>query len=511
MAISTTVQRVSASYLLTILGSLFLRCSTLHSVDYESTPGYDLFTMDATFQSFSDHIITKSSLPTFDPSLIKLGDVVFIEDGVLDKFIQQVHPSIADTYILISNDSDMIHPSNGTWQSYEREELPLYIPTIRTLLYDTKIGAWFAKNLILSRHPKLIQIPIGPNIRLWKQDRTAFLNLLNLREDHCKKKRNVYINMDSKANYCRPVIIRNLKSKPFCTYDCDPLPPNLFYQKMKESSFVISPPSQGLDTVRFWVAQLLDCIPIVQHSELDDLYSLAKVLFVHDWKEINEKLLKQTKERFQSFISPMDPLSPEAWMKKIETIQAQIRDRSYKAHTIAQTAFPSSTLYELIAVINQHSKVSSAVLIKGALLGIRPFELAKLLARAKTIFTFDPFGAWNNERAADPITPFETHPLFRWQERVIPITNYNPPYLSLVNAGVSQFHLILDLTYRRYPLWTELEEALDYIAPGHVLCGNLVEDPYVSEIITRFSRAKKLPLTRLGKVWYFVKPEKRQR
>ncbi len=37
-----------------------------------------------------------------------------------------------------------------------------------------------------------------------------------------------------------------------------------------------------------WEAVLLGCIPIVQHSTLDDAYSQLPVVFVTEWKELFE-------------------------------------------------------------------------------------------------------------------------------------------------------------------------------------------------------------------------------
>ncbi len=37
-----------------------------------------------------------------------------------------------------------------------------------------------------------------------------------------------------------------------------------------------------------WEAVLIGCIPIIQHSTLDDAYEKLPVVFIHEWKDLFE-------------------------------------------------------------------------------------------------------------------------------------------------------------------------------------------------------------------------------
>ena len=72
-----------------------------------------------------------------------LGDTIYVADWYMNWFLKNVHPKIQNQYILISGDSDELHPSHG------QNESPI--------LYDSKIGDWFCRNLVLSNHPNQLQ------------------------------------------------------------------------------------------------------------------------------------------------------------------------------------------------------------------------------------------------------------------------------------------------------------------------------------------------------------------
>ena len=100
----------------------------------------------------------------FDADVVQRGDTIYLADWYISWFVKYIHPHIKHPYILISNDTDGSHPEFGSFDYNENNGAPPDVQAVRTLLYDPKVAVWFCKNMLLSRHPKIVQIPIGQNI-----------------------------------------------------------------------------------------------------------------------------------------------------------------------------------------------------------------------------------------------------------------------------------------------------------------------------------------------------------
>ncbi|GAI39576.1 unnamed protein product, partial [marine sediment metagenome] len=235
-------------------------------------PGNYPFPTDMTFRKYADHKADKT-IEFFDPDAVQKGDTIYLSDWYIPWFITEVHPKIKHPYILISCDTDGRHPESGRWDYSEKNNWPPSVETMRTLLYDPKIAAWFCKNMVISRHPKIVQIPIGQNIIYFGllPEHDYLLELAKQSSLH--KKYLLYMNMQLTTNPVRLLIAKLFQDRPFCVSRTGGLPRPQFLEELSQSKFTIASPGYGPDIVRFWEAIVVNCIPIVKHCDLDDLYS----------------------------------------------------------------------------------------------------------------------------------------------------------------------------------------------------------------------------------------------
>lgn len=470
---------------------------------------------EMTFRAYSNHSID-SCTEYFDPDLVKQGDTIYIADWYLPWFTKYVHPKIQYPYIIISNDSDSWHPDTGIWDYDEANGWFPPVQAIRTLLYDSKVAAWFCKNLVISRHPKLIQIPIGPNIIYWGDGRGNSFHakeyLLELStQDPPVKQHLLLLAMQTHTNPIRPKLVDMFKNKPYCfcpdLVNSNDFTKNrkIFYDRLFASSFVLAPPGYGPDTVRVWEAVLLGAIPVVKHYELDDLYSDMPVLFVHEWEEINEDFLKQKYQEIKAKNWDKSRAYFDFWLKKIQTYQVAVRSGNNPFSDMQATAFNPQELDNLQTLLKKNMiHFSDRLLCKGAIMGVRPFELLQKCSFIPYFYVQDPWGAWGNEL---PTAHLGNHlnPSFKENaSRLIPISYYDDAYAVSRSLGV-RTHVFFDLSYLRSRLPEDLEYAYQNSAKTTFICGNCANDPYIQEVLDRFKSKFPVQVSVMDTLWFFTK------
>ena len=226
--------------------------------DLSAYPGDAPLISDLTFRSICDHAIDAWT-DSFDPKNVKQGDTIYLNLWYIDWFEKQVHNAIEHPYILVSCDV--------------RGWLPEL--NLTKLLYDPKLAAWFCRNMIFSSHPKLFQIPMGQTDRFF-----GYHDLPKLKEFTAQKpfskKHLLYMNHSPRNHADRRNIIKLFEKEPYCfSRNCSNMPylgisKEQYYEELASSTFVISPFGLESDCVRTWEALTLDCIPIVEHSFLEN-------------------------------------------------------------------------------------------------------------------------------------------------------------------------------------------------------------------------------------------------
>lgn len=457
----------------------------------ENHPGDFPFPTDVTFSNFADHKILATT-KEFHPSKVKCGDTIYLKDRYISWFISHIHPKIKYPYILISSDSDDQHP-------YLRKDIEI-------LLYDSKLAAWFCKNMILSRHPKIFQIPIGQNIVYW-----GFFPeknfLLQLAESFVKKEYLLYVNMQLASDKSRAKIAKLFEKEPYCfsriNYK-DPSAANIkrlnFYNELSKASFVAAPRGYGIDTARFWEALTVNTIPIVQYSPLDDLYSNTSTLFIHDWEEINENFLKEQEKIILSKGFSKEKIYFPFWKNKIEKIQKEIREGKNNFSHLAATKFDQETLSTLHMIIAKYSPQPLSIIVcKGKAQGLRPYQIAKSFDKSK-IYTIDDW--YTIRKKSNLLKKFSDDPVLKFSVKQLkPSTNLLKT-LATFNQPIC---FLFDLSYHRHSLEEDFLFYFNKISKGSLLCGNGGDDTYVNEILKRLENQLNIKFKIEKNIWYLKK------
>ncbi len=463
-------------------------------------PGDYPLPTDMTFKKYANHTIDQTT-EYFDPDAVKLGDTIYLADWYMTWFVRHIHPKIKDPYILISNDSDGYHPDPGMWDYDEKWGWPPQVDANRTLLYDQKVAAWFCKNMLLSRHPKITQIPIGQSIIYWGIPPATLATILEKRT--LEKKHLLYMNFQLGTNVTRPHVFRLFQQQPYCFVRQTDASKSQFYDELSQAMFTVAPPGYGPDTVRFWEAVLLGCIPIVKHFELDDLYADLPVLFVDEWDEVNEQFLKQKYPEILGKKLGKEKIFFDYWAQKIDAAQKSVREGTNTFSSLEATRFKRETLKQLGSLLKQTLQPTDQLLCKGAAMGFRVFELAQICPALSKIYVHDHWGAWSHEWASAHLINFTQDALLGNASQLTPISFYEDPYAPLKITPNVRTHFFLDLLYLRHRLEEDLENIYPLLISEAMIVGNNGNDPYVQKILERFARKHRLQMRSMGDLWFF--------
>jgi hypothetical protein len=272
---------------------------------------YDVITMNHIF-NICDHFVNPSQ--DFDVSKINDGDIIYCDGFSTDLFAEYILPLINKKFILISSQSVRSQPFRNSVK----------------ILENPNCIMWFCKNFVIN-HPKGIPFPVNITIK-----ERALNTLQSLKcedfDNFYNKRSKIYCNF-SKDSYPskRKAIWNFVVNLPWCEVDDERLSEDQFYIKMNDYKYAICPQGNGIDTIRFWEAVFMGTIPIIEHSELDALYSDLPVIYVDDltnfsYEEIEEKF-KSIEEFAKNYYS-RDPVLRKDhfvyWKNLIEKTRNQI-------------------------------------------------------------------------------------------------------------------------------------------------------------------------------------------
>lgn len=248
---------------------------------------------------------------TFDPSLVRDGDKIYVKTTHLWSFFDTLHPHIQSKYILITHNCDDSVP--GSFACY---------------LDDDKLIAWFGENFV-SSHPKGYCLPIGLcNGHLLHNDTISTLNKAIRAAPQLEKNIMLYMNFTVRGwgivRYKERIHVEErFKNEPYCVV-CSPTKEFKEYLKdISHSKFVLSPAGNGIDCFRTWECILLGAIPIMKRSPIDYIYDDLPVLIIDDWAEINYEFLEMKYEEIKSKTYNMEKAYLNYWLRLIDSYQPQ--------------------------------------------------------------------------------------------------------------------------------------------------------------------------------------------
>lgn len=220
---------------------------------------------------------------SFDPTLVKKGDIIYICSLQLDNFFENYYPKIKEKFILITGNADL---------PIKKEHL-IYLD-------EDKIYACFSMNA-LEKHLKIIPIPRGLRNKCLPQGKkefSAFLNTLKLKG--IPKKQLLFVCHKNQTYPLERVLCKNKLEKNGFSIENDILSEDLFFKKMLESVFVASPRGRGEDCFRTWQALYLGTYPIIKSSPLNALFKDLPVVIIDNWDEVTESFLLKKQTEFDA-------------------------------------------------------------------------------------------------------------------------------------------------------------------------------------------------------------------
>ncbi|OGN64787.1 MAG: hypothetical protein A3E80_05095 [Chlamydiae bacterium RIFCSPHIGHO2_12_FULL_49_9] len=451
---------------------------------------HDPLITEITYRSVCDHIIDQTT-EWFDPGLVKQGDIICLNIWYLEWFEKEVHEAIQHPYILLTCDV-------GDWLPH---------PDLKRLLYDPKLAAWFCRNLVFSYHPKLFQIPMGQNDRLFPDPPLAHLKEL-LEAPSVEKRYFLYMNHLPRVYGDRDKIVQLFEHAPYCFSRnhtgkyYGQISRQEYLDELAQSYFVISPYGLETDCVRSWEALAVGCIPIVEHTFLDPLFENLPVVFVHEWTEINEEMLKgklqelRGKGRECAFFNP--------WRELIKETQKKVRRGDLAFSRLEAMRFSPKDLDDLASILEG----SVSVIWRGFLSGVRALELAGR-TELKKIHLCDP---WLDQKA---FRSFGTHlldkNLLKNQKKIslISFKVFDTVLENLAQEGVAVFcdfsyyrnSFMRDSTLKnwRHSLKQDLLQLCSKLPHGTLICGNMIGNEYVREVLEKLG----VEIGRIGNFWFF--------
>jgi len=271
-----------------------------------ATPGrpssYPLFTGD-TLRSFADHIFDDTTQGDDWRALarkVRIGDVVFLKTDYMDEFFAIVYPQIDADFVLATHNSDFPAPSSHA-----------------TYLNDSKLLAWYAINPD-AVHAKLVPIPLSLANGYWPHGKLAVVqNALHAqRMQWQKRKHALYVNMDRTTNQAaRQSAVDHVASVPGTFVRRERLNYSDYLRDIADSKFVLSPPGNGVDCHRTWEAVLLNAVPVVNSSSINELFAGLPVMIVNDWTEVHAATLAAFPEPRSACVP--DVLRADYWLARM--------------------------------------------------------------------------------------------------------------------------------------------------------------------------------------------------
>ena len=240
----------------------------------------------------------------------KIGSSIYLHFDMVEQFINNYLDKMENPFVIVSGNSDHTVIDD--------------IPSAHKLLDHDKLIMWYSQNVTYS-HPKLNHIPIGVDYHTlsishgnhdWTSLKTpispvlqeselrnikkTFIPLINTR---CISVTNFHLAMGPplRRTQIRTKIYNILKDKKGIEW----LPKQTreeFWKSLNDVAFVICPFGNGLDTHRAWEAISLGRIPIIEKSELNEVFKDLPVAIIDDWNNFNEIWLEREFTRIVNLI-----------------------------------------------------------------------------------------------------------------------------------------------------------------------------------------------------------------
>lgn len=251
------------------------------------------------------------------------GMSIFVCSDLLEYFVRNILNKISNKFILISGMSIKTCPVEALRQS-----------DFFKLINNKYLIRWFSQNNVIQNYPLIIQVPLGLDYHAvyndplkWKkivdgnspvEQERYLLDVIKNALPFYRRINKIYVNFNLDAD--------RFGQRNECLKEISPKLLEMHQKTLKRTqtwinttkfAFVLSPYGNGMDCHRTWEALILGSIPIIKSKEFVKMFEDLPVLIVKDWKEITQKLLIDTIEKFKDKSFNYKKLTLEFWKEKI--------------------------------------------------------------------------------------------------------------------------------------------------------------------------------------------------
>lgn len=177
------------------------------------------------------------------------------------------------------------------------------------------VSEWYSINVDFN-DPKLIPIPLGLANEYDKNLNVE--DFKNYRIKDIQRIKNLYLNFQENTNYFhRTSVKKYFKKIPESVISDSNLKKKDYFKELTESTYIICPKGNGIDTHRIWESLYAGAIPVVEKNINFEKLKIPNVVLVDNFKKI--KNLKHIDELYedQKNESSSNRLTIEFWMNII--------------------------------------------------------------------------------------------------------------------------------------------------------------------------------------------------
>ena len=221
-------------------------------------------------------------------------------------------------------------------------------------LFDLKpncISKWYSANVDY-QHNDLVPIPLGisNNFQLDQLNSSDLTFETVFKKNELKP--NIYVNFKISTNFKeREELYKHFSEKSWATVDTPTLSINEYKKKLANSSFILCPWGNGIDTHRLWESLYYGKIPITKSHKTYSAAEGLPVLFVEDYKAINQDLLEQFIDELSEEKINYKKLDINSW---INTIKSTMDTNNKEFHI--RESLVSNLLFKLKFNLTKKSK-----------------------------------------------------------------------------------------------------------------------------------------------------------
>ena len=244
-------------------------------------------------RSFKQNIHKISDVSAED---IKKYKVIFIYTHFVHDFMHKFLHHLNDNTTIVTHNSD--HSINDEHLQY---------------INNDKISKWFCQNRETS-HLKLFSIPIGIANSQWPHGNQN--SIKSIIENDTVKTNLVYKNFQVDTNHGKRALCNHItNNNGILMYNNTSQ--EEYWDNIKKSLFVISPPGNGIDCHRIWECLYLQSVPVVKYHDAFSQFTHLPILFIDDWNKVTVDFLRSKTENYINYDFNIPDLTLKYWRERI--------------------------------------------------------------------------------------------------------------------------------------------------------------------------------------------------